>query len=329
VTDPAVPLLVVDGLRKYFATARGGTVKAIEDVSFAVPRNRIVGLVGESGSGKTTVGRCVLRLIEPTAGRVAFDGVELGGLSRREMLALRRRMQIVFQDPFSSLNPRMTVASTLGEALNTHKLARGAARRARIGELLQLVGLHPDHARRYPHEFSGGQRQRIGIARALAVQPEFLVADEPVSALDVSVQAQILNLLQELQATLGLSMLFISHDLAVVEYLCDEIVVMYLGRVMERGPSRTVYTRPRHPYTKALLATAPVPNPKARRARILLQGDIPSPLSPPSGCVFRTRCPHAVAACAEIVPPVVAVDGRLVACIRDLELNGAPSAVAA
>jgi peptide/nickel transport system ATP-binding protein len=329
VTDPAVPLLVVDGLRKYFATARGGTVKAIEDVSFAVPRNRIVGLVGESGSGKTTVGRCVLRLIEPTAGRVAFDGVELGGLSRREMLALRRRMQIVFQDPFSSLNPRMTVASTLGEALNTHKLARGAARRARIGELLQLVGLHPDHARRYPHEFSGGQRQRIGIARALAVQPEFLVADEPVSALDVSVQAQILNLLQELQATLGLSMLFISHDLAVVEYLCDEIVVMYLGRVMERGPSRTVYTRPRHPYTKALLATAPVPNPKARRARILLQGDIPSPLSPPSGCVFRTRCPHAVTACAEIVPPVVAVDGRLVACIRDLELNGPPSAVAA
>jgi peptide/nickel transport system ATP-binding protein len=329
VTDPAVPLLVVDGLRKYFATARGGTVKAIEDVSFAVPRNRIVGLVGESGSGKTTVGRCVLRLIVPTAGRVAFDGVELGGLSRREMLALRRRMQIVFQDPFSSLNPRMTVASTLGEALNTHKLARGAARRARIGELLQLVGLHPDHARRYPHEFSGGQRQRIGIARALAVQPEFLVADEPVSALDVSVQAQILNLLQELQATLGLSMLFISHDLAVVEYLCDEIVVMYLGRVMERGPSRTVYTRPRHPYTKALLATAPVPNPKARRARILLQGDIPSPLSPPSGCVFRTRCPHAVAACAEIVPPVVAVDGRLVACIRDLELNGPPSAVAA
>ena len=220
------------------------------------------------------------------------------------MLALRRRMQIVFQDPFSSLNPRMTIAGILGEALDTHKLAKGAARRARIGELLELVGLHPDHARRYPHEFSGGQRQRIGIARALAVQPEFLVADEPVSALDVSVQAQVLNLLQELQKTLGLSMLFISHDLAVVEYLCDDMVVMYLGRVMERGPSRTIYARPRHPYTKALLATAPIPDPKARRERIVLQGDIPSPLNPPSGCVFRTRCPSAIAACAETVPPL-------------------------
>jgi oligopeptide/dipeptide ABC transporter ATP-binding protein len=244
------------------------------------------------------------------------------------MLALRRRMQIVFQDPFSSLNPRMTIAGTLGEALDTHKLAKGAARRARIGELLELVGLHPDHARRYPHEFSGGQRQRIGIARALAVQPEFLVADEPVSALDVSVQAQVLNLLQELQRTLNLSMLFISHDLAVVEYLCDEMVVMYLGRVMERGPSRTIYARPRHPYTKALLATAPVPDPKARRERIVLQGDIPSPLNPPSGCVFRTRCPHAIAACAETVPPLLEVDGRSVACIRDAELNG-PIATAA
>ena len=305
-------------------------MKAIEDVSFTVPRRKIVGLVGESGSGKTTAGRCVLRLIEPTAGKVDLRRRR----ARRARVAatcwrLRRRMQIVFQDPFSSLNPRMTIAGILGEALDTHKLAKGAARRARIGELLELVGLHPDHARRYPHEFSGGQRQRIGIARALAVQPEFLVADEPVSALDVSVQAQVLNLLQELQQTLGLSMLFISHDLAVVEYLCDEMVVMYLGRVMERGPSRTIYARPRHPYTKALLATAPIPDPKARRERIVLQGDIPSPLNPPSGCVFRTRCPSAIAACAETVPPLVEADGRAVACIRDAELNGPPTAAAA
>jgi oligopeptide/dipeptide ABC transporter ATP-binding protein len=325
----APPLLAVDGLRKHFPAARGGVVKAIEDVSFTVPRRQIVGLVGESGSGKTTIGRCVLRLIEPSAGSVRFDGVELSGLRSRDMLALRRRMQIVFQDPFSSLNPRMTVAGTLGEALDTHRLARGTARRARIGELLEMVGLHPDHARRYPHEFSGGQRQRIGIARALAVEPEFLVADEPVSALDVSVQAQILNLLQELQQSLNLSMLFISHDLTVVEYLCDEMVVMYLGRVMERGPSRTIYARPRHPYTKALLATAPVPDPKARRDEIVLQGDIPSPLDPPSGCVFRTRCPHAIAACAETVPPLLEVDGRAVACIRDGELNGPVTAAAA
>ena len=321
-TAASSPLLAVDGLRKHFPAARGGVVKALEDVSFTVPRRKIVGLVGESGSGKTTAGRCVLRLIEPTAGRVEFDGVELAGLRPRDMLALRRRMQIVFQDPFSSLNPRMTIAGILGEALDTHKLAKGAARRARIGELLELVGLHPDHARRYPHEFSGGQRQRIGIARALAVEPEFLVADEPVSALDVSVQAQVLNLLQELQKSLDLSMLFISHDLTVVEYLCDDMVVMYLGRVMERGPSRTIYARPRHPYTKALLATAPIPDPKARRERVALLGDIPSPLNPPSGCVFRTRCPSAVAACAETVPPLLEVDGRWVACIRDGELNG-------
>ncbi len=321
--DRIVPLLAVEGLRKHFPAARGGVVQALEDVSFSVPRRKIVGLVGESGSGKTTAGRCVLRLIEPTAGRVTFDGTDLAKVDRRELLALRRRMQIVFQDPFSSLNPRMTVNGILGEALDTHRLAKGrVARRARIGELLELVGLHPDHARRYPHEFSGGQRQRIGIARALAVEPEFLVADEPVSALDVSVQAQVLNLLQDLQRTLGLSMLFISHDLAVVEYLCDEMVVMYLGRVMERGPSRTIYARPRHPYTKALLAAAPIPDPKAKREGVVLQGDIPSPLDPPSGCVFRTRCPHALDACAETIPPLLEADGRAVACLRDAELNG-------
>ena len=322
--DPsASPLLAVEGLRKHFPAARGGVVQALEDVSFTVPRRKMVGLVGESGSGKTTAGRCVLRLIEPTAGKVTFDSIDLGKVDRRELLGLRRRMQIVFQDPFSSLNPRMTVNGILGEALDTHRLAKGrVARRARIGELLELVGLHPDHARRYPHEFSGGQRQRIGIARALAVEPEFLVADEPVSALDVSVQAQVLNLLQELQRTLGLSMLFISHDLAVVEYLCVEMVVMYLGRVMERGASRTIYARPRHPYTKALLAAAPIPDPKAKREGVVLQGDIPSPLDPPSGCVFRTRCPHAIDACAETIPPLLEADGRAVACLRDAELNG-------
>ena len=323
------PLLVVDGLEKHFPAKGGAVVKAVDGVSFAVPRNKIVGLVGESGSGKTTIGRCVLRLIEPTAGKVLFDGVDVRGLGHRDMVALRRRMQIVFQDPFSSLNPRMTVQAILGEAIDTHKLAKGAAKRERIAELLRLVGLHPDHARRYPHEFSGGQRQRIGIARALAVKPQFVVADEPVSALDVSVQAQVLNLLQELQQTLGLSMLFISHDLAVVEYLCDEMVVLYLGKVMERGPSRTIYARPRHPYTKALLATSPIPDPKLKRERAVLQGDIPSPLNPPSGCVFRTRCPHALPACAATIPPLLEADGRLVACIRDAELNGPAPAIAA
>ena len=292
-------------------------MRAVEDISFDVRRGTIVGLVGESGSGKTTAGRCVLRLVEPTAGRVVFDGVDLTTLSDRDMRAYRRRMQIVFQDPYSSLNPRLRVEDIIGEAIDTHDLARGAARRDRIADLLRRVGLDPEHGRRFPHEFSGGQRQRIGIARALAVEPEFIVADEPVSALDVSVQAQVLNLIQDLQKAFGLTMLFIAHDLSVVEYLCDDVVVMYLGRVMERGPSRSVYARPRHPYTQALLSAAPVPDPKAPRNRIVLQGDIPSPLNPPSGCVFRTRCPYAIEACAKIVPPLDAVGaGHHAACIR-------------
>jgi peptide/nickel transport system ATP-binding protein len=230
-------------------------------------------------------------------------------------------MQIVFQDPYASLNPRMSVAEILGEALDTHGLARGR-RSQRIGELLERVGLNADHQRRFPHEFSGGQRQRIGIARALAVEPDFIVADEPVSALDVSVQAQVLNLIQDIQRDLGLTLLFVAHDLAVVDYLCDEIVVMYLGRIMEKGPTRLVYDRPRHPYTRALLSAAPVPDPRARRDRIILKGDIPSPIAPPSGCVFRTRCPMAVEACAQAVPPLAEREpGRFVACIRDAELN--------
>ncbi|MCP8938305.1 ATP-binding cassette domain-containing protein [Alsobacter sp. SYSU M60028] len=316
-------LLSVQGLSKTFPT-RGGLVRAVEDVSFDVRRGSIVGLVGESGSGKTTAGRCVLRLVEPSAGRVVFDGVDLAALPARDMRAWRRRMQIVFQDPYSSLNPRLRVEDIIGEALDTHGLARGGKRRERVAELLRRVGLDPEHARRFPHEFSGGQRQRIGIARALAVEPEFIVADEPVSALDVSVQAQVLNLLQDLQKAYGLTMLFIAHDLSVVEYLCDEVVVMYLGRVMERGPSRLVYGAPRHPYTRALLSAAPTPDPKAPRGRIVLQGDIPSPLDPPSGCVFRTRCRYAVAACAATVPAAEEVaPGHAVACIRrdDPELN--------
>ena len=315
----AAPLLSVQGLKVHFPTGssrNAPVVRAVDDVSFDVPRRSIVGLVGESGSGKTTTGRALLHLIRPTAGQVLFDGQDISGLDEARMLPWRRRMQIVFQDPYASLNPRMTVAQIIGEALDTHKLAQDR-RDGRIRELLERVGLDADHRKRYPHEFSGGQRQRIGIARALAVEPEFVVADEPVSALDVSVQAQVLNLLGELQKKLGLTLLFIAHDLSVVEYLCDEVVVMYLGRVMERGPSRLVYAAPRHPYTKALLATAPVPDPTRVRSHVPLKGDIPSPIAPPSGCVFRTRCPEAIEACAETVPPVTPIGGdHHVACIR-------------
>ncbi len=320
----AEPLLRVQGLTVHFPTGaarRGQVVRAVEDVSFDVPRRAIVGLVGESGSGKTTTGRALLRLFAPTAGRILFDGTDITGLSEARMLPWRRRMQIVFQDPYASLNPRMTVAEILGEALDTHGLAQ-ERRAARIGELLERVGLHADHRSRYPHEFSGGQRQRIGIARALAVEPDFIVADEPVSALDVSVQAQVLNLLQDLQRDLGLTMLFVAHDLAVVDYLCDEVVVMYLGRVMERGPTRRVYSQPRHPYTRALLSAAPVPDPRAPRSRILLKGEIPSPVDPPSGCVFRTRCPHAAEVCATAIPAARDLGGgHHAACARLDEIS--------
>lgn len=309
-------LLSVQGLTKQFPT-RNGVVRAVDGVSFDVKRGTIVGLVGESGSGKTTAGRCTLRLIEPNEGRIIFDGVDLRELSEREMRAYRSRLQIIFQDPYSSLNPRLRVDEIIGEALDIHRPLQGTAKRDRIAELLQRVGLNSDAARRFPHEFSGGQRQRIGIARALAVEPDFIVADEPVSALDVSVQAQVLNLIQDLQESFGLTMLFIAHDLSVVEYLCDEVVVMYLGRVMERGPSREIYAMPRHPYTQALLSAAPLPDPKASRQRIVLKGDIPSPMNPPSGCVFRTRCRFAVGACAEVVPPLEHVGSdHYVACIR-------------
>ena len=314
------PLLSVQNLKTYFPVrgARGSFVRAVDDVSFDVPAGRIVGLVGESGSGKTTIGRTILRLVEPSGGRVLFEGTDLLGLTQQAMRPFRSRLQIVFQDPYASLNPRMTVAEIIGEALSTHGLAPGRARRPRIADLLDRVGLNATHMDRYPNAFSGGQRQRIGIARAIAVEPRFIVADEAVSALDVSVQAQILNLLLDLRQDLGLTMLFIAHDLAVVEYLCDEVVVLYLGRVMERASRDRLYSAPQHPYTRALLSAVPVPDPDAQRNRVLLQGDIPSPIDPPSGCVFRTRCPHALPACAETIPALVEVaPGHQKACLRD------------
>jgi oligopeptide/dipeptide ABC transporter ATP-binding protein len=311
------PLLEVTGLTKQFPTA-GGLVKAVDDVAFSMARGEVLGLVGESGSGKTTTGRAILRLIEPTAGRIVFDGADITHLNRTDLRAYRRRMQIIFQDPYASLNPRRQVKDAIGEALVIHAIGTKADRRDRIAALLQRVGLPADAMERFPHEFSGGQRQRIGIARALAVEPDFIVADEPVSALDVSVQAQVVNLLQDLQAELGLTVLFIAHDLAVVQYISDRIAVLYLGRVMEIASAEQLYSRPRHPYTEALLAAAPIPDPTRRSQRTPLQGDIPSPLNPPSGCVFRTRCPHAIAECATRIPPLVqAAPGHQKACIRD------------
>ncbi|MEZ4606601.1 MAG: ATP-binding cassette domain-containing protein [Deinococcales bacterium] len=316
-------LLEIKDLRKYFPI-RGGilsqvvaNVKAVQDISFNIRPGAVVGLVGESGSGKTTAGRAILRLIEPTAGEVKFDGVDVTKLSKSQMREYRKEMQIIFQDPFASLNPRMTVGDIIGEALTIHNLARGKAKEDRVADLLQKVGLAPGHMRRYPHEFSGGQRQRIGIARALAVDPQFIVADEPVSALDVSIQAQVVNLLQDLKEELGLTLLFIAHDLAVVEYISDTVIVMYLGKIMEIAPSKELYANPIHPYTEALLSAIPIPDPTLKRERILLQGDIPSPINPPSGCVFRTRCPIADKDCANVMPTLDEVSpGHFKACIK-------------
>jgi len=305
-------LLDVRNLRTHFKT-----VKAVEDVSFAIRTGEVVGLVGESGSGKTTVGRSILRLVEPTSGSVHFDGIDITQLSAAAMRSRRKDMQIIFQDPYASLNPRMTIGAIIGQALDIHRLALGNERDARVVELLQRVGLSADHRRRYPHEFSGGQRQRIGIARALAVGPRFIVADEPVSALDVSIQAQVINLLKDLQAELGLTVLFIAHDLGVVEYISDRVIVMYLGRIMEMAPADSLYRNPRHPYTQALLAAIPVPDPTVRRPPLRLHGELPSPINPPSGCVFRTRCPVATGECAERVPPLEEVSPQhFRACIN-------------
>jgi len=307
------PLLSVDRLVKHFPVRTGfigkrAHVHAVDDVSFDLAAGETMALVGESGCGKSTTGRLVLRLLEPTSGRVTFADRELGKLGEREMRAARREMQIIFQDPYSSLNPRMTVGQMLEEPLMLHGFA--GKRRDRVAEVLQLVGLAPEHAQRYPHQFSGGQRQRIGIARAIAVEPKLVVCDEPVSALDVSIQAQVVNLLRDLQKRLGLTYLFIAHDLAVVKHIADRVAVMYLGKIVEIGTKRAVFETPRHPYTHALLSAIPVPDPRARRDRLVLGGDVPSPVDPPSGCRFRTRCPHARERCAQETPPLA--DG--VAC---------------
>ena len=315
------PLVQVDGLVKHFPIRGGvlnrvvGQVRAVDGVSFAIPKGAVLGLVGESGSGKTTVGRLVLRLVEATAGTVTVDGTDVFALGRADLRRFRRRMQIVFQDPYASLNPRESVGAMLSHALALHGIGTPGDRPARAVTLLEQVGLSADHLGRYPHQFSGGQRQRLVIARALAVQPEFLVADEPVSALDVSIQAQVVNLLADLKDQFGLTMLFIAHDLAVVEHVCDHVAVMYLGRIMEAAPAEALYARPRHPYTQALLSAVPVPDPGRRRPRVALSGDIPSPVHPPSGCVFRTRCPRAEARCAAEVPaPRQMGPGHVAAC---------------
>ena len=312
-------LLQVDGLSKVFSLPAGllglrrRELVAVDRVSFTLAPGEVLGLVGESGSGKTTLGRSVLRLVEPSAGSIRFDGQDVTGAGPDALRRLRRRMQIVFQDPYASLDPRKTVGGMLREALAIHRMP---ASRARVEEIVDMVGLSGDYLSRYPHEFSGGQRQRIGIARALAVGPEFIVADEPVSALDVSIQAQIINLLVDLKARLHLAMLFIGHDLAVIRHVSDRVMVLYLGRVMEIAPVRRLYESPRHPYTEALLSAAPQVD-RGGRQRILLRGEQPSPANPPSGCVFRTRCPYALPECAEHRPPLEEVaPGHFRACIR-------------
>lgn len=290
-------------------------VRAVADVGLQIRAGQTLGLVGESGSGKSTLGRAILNLVPIKQGKVSFDGQEIQGLSASAMRPLRRQMQMVFQDP--SLNPRQRAGDMLNEVLDTHQLHTGAQRQARIQELLTLVGLKPEHASRFPHEFSGGQKQRLGIARALATESKFIVADEPLSALDMSIQAQIVNLLIRLKSQLGLTLLFISHDLDVVEYLCDHVVVMYLGRVMETAPAAELFAKSRHPYTQALLAAAPIPDPSQPAPVVVLQGEPPSPLNPPSGCVFRTRCPHAQAQCAVHIPELHTVGlDHAVACSR-------------
>ncbi len=321
------PLIRVESLRKWFpARHRGGApVLAVTDVSFNLYRGEVLGLVGESGSGKSTVGMSLMRLHRPDTGRIELDGVDIAQLSERQLRPHRRKLQMVFQDPSSSLNPRMRVGDVLAEPLNIHGIGRaGQERRDRVNELLGLIGLSPAFAGRFPHQMSGGQKQRIGIARALAVEPSALIADESVSALDVSVQAQIIDLLLDLRQRLDLTMLFISHDMSVVEYVSDRVAVLYLGRLLEIGPTREIFSDPRHPYTEALLSAVPAHRRAARRKRISLVGDLPNPSAPPSGCVFWTRCPYAKQDCAATVPALVPVGpARASACLRP-ELYGAP-----
>ena len=311
-------IVEVRNLVKYFPVDNSDdVVQAVDDVSFDIVAGETLGLVGESGCGKSTVGRCLLRLHEPTSGEVVFEGKNIIGLPNKEMQALRREMQIIFQDPYASLNPRLSIRSIISEPLKIHKIGSKAEQNERVADLLQKVGLDPKYADRYPHEFSGGQRQRIGIARALALNPKLIICDEPVSALDVSVQAQVVNLLQQLQDEFGLTYLFISHGLAVVQHISDRVAVMYLGKIVEICAAAELYESPLHPYTQALLSAIPIPDPKHKRDRIVLKGDVPTPINPPSGCRFRTRCPIAIDECANVEPELREIKpGHYAACIR-------------
>lgn len=320
-------LVKVRNLVKHFPVENSDdVVQAIDDVSFEIFAGETLGLVGESGCGKSTVGRCILRLYEPTSGEIWFENQNISNLPNREMQTLRREMQIIFQDPYASLNPRLTILSIVSEPLKIHGIGNKSERRDRVADLMKKVGLEPNYMSRYPHEFSGGQRQRIGIARALALNPKLIIADEPVSALDVSVQAQVVNLLQDLQSEFGLTYLFISHGLAVVEHISNRVAVMYLGKIVEIAEARELYENPLHPYTTALLSAIPVPDPRAKRERIVLRGDVPAPINPPSGCRFRTRCPLAIEKCAEIVPDLREIKkDHFAACIRIEGYENAPS----
>jgi len=326
------PLLEVRNVVKHFPIKSGllidrevGQVRAVDDVSFTLADGETLGLVGESGCGKSTLCRTILQLLEPTSGSVLFEGEEIAGSSRRALRPLRREMQMIFQDPYASLNPRRRVGQIVGDPMTLHGVASGAEQKRRVQELLDRVGLSPEHYNRFPHEFSGGQRQRIGIARALALRPRLIVADEPVSALDVSIQAQILNLLEELQEELSLTYLFVSHDLGVVRHVSDRIAVMYLGKIVEIGPADELYSKPIHPYTLALLSAVPIPDPKENAARepLVLEGDVPSPANPPAACSFHPRCPWASEVCSEVEPELVDYgDGHLAACHHPLNVSG-------
>ena len=314
--DETKPILEVQGLTKYFDAANGKKVHAVENVSFSLARGETLGIVGESGCGKSSMGRTILKIHDSTSGKIIFDGEDITKLSTKQMVPYRKRMQMIFQDPYASLNPRMTVGEIIEEPMVIHKMGTSAERKAIVQDLIQTVGLKPDHIRRYPFEFSGGQRQRIGIARALALNPEFIICDEPISALDVSIQAQVINLLEKLQHERGFSYLFIAHDLEMVHHISHKIGVMYLGNMVEYGTSDEVYKTPLHPYTKALISASPIPDPELAKAkkRIILEGEVPSPLDPPKGCPFAARCPHCINRCKNQNPQTYGVGAHKVAC---------------